>query len=653
MKEINKITNIDPIEKKGTEIINTLYSTAFENLSEPIIVTYKSNILICNTAFRILFGYKSPEEIIDRSLLDFISPTHREKLFDVIFRDPKIEENFIDFETKGIKKCNTQFDIELKVKYAEHESEIYEIISIKDLSEKKLVKDQINKLSRIVDQSSSMIMITDPNGMIEYTNPKFSEVTGFECEEVYGQKTNFLKSGYHTDEDYREMWARISEGKDWHGEFKNKKKNGDYYWEHCVITPIKNDNGEIQHILAIKDDITNSKEMEFELKRALDTAEEASKLKSNLLSNMSHELRTPLTGIIGFSSLLRDELIEEDHIEIVDKILKSGKRLLVTLNSVLNLSEIESGTFPITLSECNLASFTRYLLVNYDKMAAEKNLNFCFDVIDEEINVMIDETLFKQILMHITDNALKFTNEGSITIQISSERNELNEVNGIVKIIDTGIGIDSSDQQKIFREFRQISEGIRRNFEGNGLGLAVAKKMALLMKGDIKVNSKINVGSEFSIILPGVSSIPNLTTKAFRFNREISKKTAPPKERPLPRVLSVEDNPLNNELVNLFLRKVCNVDTALNYDQAIEKIKTNMYETVLIDINLGAGPTGLDLANEIKKIEHYRKVPLIALTGYALLHDDKKLMGEGFDHYLSKPYEREDLINLVLKVINY
>ncbi|MDX9924077.1 MAG: PAS domain S-box protein [Ignavibacteriaceae bacterium] len=653
MKEINKITNIDPIDKKGTEIINTLYSTAFENLSEPIIVTYKSNILICNTAFRILFGYKSSEEIIDRSLLDFISPTHREKLYDVIFRDPKIEENFIDFETKGIKKCSTEFDIELKVKYAEHETEIYEIISIKDLSEKKLVKDQINKLSRIVDQSSSMIMITDPNGMIEYTNPKFSEVTGFDPEEVFGQKTNFLKSGYHTDEDYKEMWERISEGKDWRGEFKNKKKNGDYYWEHCVITPIKNDNGDIQHILAIKDDITNSKEMEFELKRALDTAEEASKLKSNLLSNMSHELRTPLTGIIGFSSLLRDELIEEDHIEIVDKILKSGKRLLVTLNSVLNLSEIESGTFPITLSECNLASFTRYLLVNYDKMAAEKNLNFNFDVIDEEINVMIDETLFKQILMHITDNALKFTNEGSITIQISSERNELNEVNGIVKIIDTGIGIDSSDQQKIFREFRQISEGIRRNFEGNGLGLAVAKKMALLMKGDIKVNSKINVGSEFSIILPGVSSIPNLTTKAFRFNREISKKTAPPKERPLPRVLSVEDNPLNNELVNLFLRKVCNVDTALNYDQAIEKIKSNMYETVLIDINLGAGPTGLDLANEIKKIEHYRKVPLIALTGYALLHDDKKLMGEGFDHYLSKPYEREDLINLVLKVINY
>jgi len=115
----------------------------------------------------------------------------------------------------------------------------------------------------------------------------------------------------------------------------------------------------------------------------------------------------------------------------------------------------------------------------------------------------------------------------------------------------------------------------------------------------------------------------------------------------------VEDNPLNNELVNLFLRKVCNVDTALNYEEALEKINANMYETVLIDINLGAGPTGLDLANEIKKIEEYRKVPLIALTGYALLHDDKKLMGEGFDHYLSKPYEREDLINLVLKVINY
>jgi CheY-like chemotaxis protein len=374
---------------------------------------------------------------------------------------------------------------------------------------------------------------------------------------------------------------------------------------------------------------------------------------------MSHELRTPLTGIIGFSSLLRDELEDGEHVEITDKILKSSKRLLVTLNSVLNLAEIESGNYPISLSEFNLSSYTRYFLTNYDKSASEKNLSFSFETLDEEINAVGDENLFKQILMHIVDNAIKFTNQGGVKIGINSREDEQGNPLAVVNVIDTGIGICTEDQSKIFREFRQLSEGIRRNFEGSGLGLSVAKKMIKLMKGDIIVESELNKGSVFSIVLPG--------TKKSNFNSDLTLTVKPDietikrtpsirnnylnKVASMPFVLSIEDNLLNSELVNLFLKNIYNVDCANNYEQALEKLHTNKYDALLIDINLGSGPSGIDIAKEIRNLPGYETTPLIALTGYALLKDEKYLLSEGFNYYLHKPFDREDLIKILSKAL--
>ncbi|HOI28445.1 MAG TPA: ATP-binding protein [Melioribacteraceae bacterium] len=644
---------------KNPENLSKLFHSAFNNISEAIAIIEGEQILLCNNAFKALFGFKLSEESASRSILELISIDYIND-FNTKLKDLVQDKNSTShFDVKCLRCNSIEFDSEviLKLEFVSGKPVIF--ATFHDITEKKSLQDQINKLSYVLDKSSSVIIITNPSGIVEYTNPKFTDVTGFFFEEVFGKQVNIFGDEDVTEVQANEVWYNIRNGHSWRGEVRNRRKNGEYYWESVFISPIMNENGDLNHILFMKDDLSFKKEMELELKRALDCAEEANKLKFNLLSNMSHELRTPLTGIIGFSSLLRDELSETDHVEITDKILKSSKRLLVTLNSVLNLAEIESGNYPISLTEFNLGTYTRYFLTNYDKTASEKNLSFEINIQDDEINAVGDENLFKQILMHIVDNAIKFTNTGGIRIEVTSGEDDQGSTSAIVKVIDTGIGINIEDQSKIFREFRQLSEGIRRNFEGSGLGLSVAKKMIKLMKGNILVESIVNNGSTFSIVLPG--------TKKSQFESDLTIAVKPPKNiefrrtpvspkistpgKKLPYILSIEDNLLNSELVNLFLKNLFKVDSANSYAQALEKLRLNKYDALLIDINLGNGPSGIDVAKAIRNMPGYEFTPLVALTGYALLKDEKYLLQEGFNYYLHKPFDREDLINTLNKAL--
>ncbi len=632
------------LTQESTELLR-LFKMAFYSSTEASAIIDNCKILLCNPAFNILFGFNANANFNNHDINDFISPSHRKdfnRKLGTIILENTISHNF---ESRGLKHNSKEFDLQVAI----HSEKI----------SGKSLQQQIQKLSYVIENSSSMVIITNSDRLIEYTNTRFTEITGYYFEEVFGKKIVLLGQEEVSDIQENEIWNLVRQENNWRGEIKNKKKSGEEYWESVFISPIIDENGSISHFLILKDDLTFKKEIELELKRALDCAEEANKLKFNLLSNMSHELRTPLTGIIGFSSLLRDELMDTDHVQITDKILKSSKRLLVTLNSVLNLAEIESGNYPISLTEFNLSTYTKYFLTNYDKNATEKNLTFDIEIIDDEICAVGDENLFKQILMHITDNALKFTNIGGVKVQVTSQEDDQGNPQAVVKVIDSGIGICEDDQTKIFREFRQLSEGIRRNFEGSGLGLSVAKKMIKLMKGDIHVKSNLNQGSTFSIILPGARKymFNSDLTITIKPNPDLKNITPVIKNRiaeereVLPSILSIEDNLLNSELVNLFLRNIFTVDSANSYDQALYKLRTGKYDAVLIDINLGKGPSGIDIAKEIRNMAGYELIPLIALTGYALLKDEKYLLSEGFNFYLHKPFDREDLIKVLNKAL--
>ncbi len=518
------------------------------------------------------------------------------------------------------------------------------------IKEKQKVEKEVTKLSGAVSQSPIMIVITDIDGNIEYVNPKFIELTGYSLKEVIGRNPRILKSGNHNKEVYKNLWNTIKAGNEWRGEFCNKKKNGELFWTLAFISSIKNDKGEIINFIALQEDITLRKEMELDLKNALDKAEEASKLKSTLLANMSHELRTPMNGIIGFANILKEDLQNIAHKQMLDKILKSSGRLMSTLNSILNLSELESGTTFVSPIELNLSTYIPYYLIGYEKLASEKNLSFTIKILDHHIYSLADEHLLKTILISLIDNAIKFTEKGSIEIEITSEKHNDN-LFAVINVIDTGIGISEQDMEIIFHEFRQVSEGFRRRYEGSGLGLSVARKMARLMKGDIRVKSKLSEGSTFSLLLPGYwGDIQDITAdNDFKdISREDLKSNS---EKKLPHLLLVEDNQPNQEVIEIFLTGFCEVDKVEDGLTAIQFCKSKKYDAILLDINLGVGVDGITTIHELRKMKYYSNTPIIAITGYALSADKQKFLNEGFTDYLAKPFERKDLRKMLTQYL--
>lgn len=263
---------------------------------------------------------------------------------------------------------------------------------------------------------------------------------------------------------------------------------------------IINKNG-IPYIWSSIENISKSKTYENELIEAKHNAEEISKFKSILLGNINHELRTPLTDIIGSSELLINLIPDNEHNEILNSIAKSGKRLMKTLDSILYLSKLESNMLELNPDFLDIEASILDVFSNYEASASEKNLKICFEPPQEKVIAFMDELIFHHILKNIVDNAIKYTKVGSILIKTQYiEHDSINWAALIVK--DSGIGIQATDFARIFDEFRQVSEGNSRAFEGIGIGLSIVKKLVDIINGHILIESEINKGSTFTILLP-------------------------------------------------------------------------------------------------------------------------------------------------------
>jgi hypothetical protein len=368
----------------------------------------------------------------------------------------------------------------------------------RDLRERRKTEEEIRKLSRAVEQSPLAIIITDTNGAIEYVNPHFYKVTGYTADEMMGENPRILKSGETPDDGYRKLWETISSGKEWHGEFHNKKKNGELYWEHASISPIRDEKGIITHYIAIKEDITNRKKMQQELVVAKEKAEESDKMKSEFLSQMSHEIRTPLNVILSYNSFLKDELsssLNEDIKLSFNSIDSAGKRLLRTIDMILNLAAIQKGKIDINFDPVDIIRILNTLATEFNFQAKEKNLYLNYITPSEKIIVIGDEYLITGVFQNLLSNALKYTNEGGVEIEVAG----LSENKVRVNIKDTGIGISENYLPKLFLPFTQEETGYTRKFEGNGLGLALVKNYMDLLQAEIKVESEKGRGTTFSI----------------------------------------------------------------------------------------------------------------------------------------------------------
>ncbi len=644
-----RIDNLSAL-KQSEEKFRSVFETASVAI---LILTMDNKIVQANSAFSKMLGY-SNKEVIGRSILEL---THEGDRYS---SGSKLEKLKNKIENKGYlekRYYNKNGDIVWGIASGsvvndETGRPLYIVAVIQDITELIKANERIRKISRAVEQSPSSIIITDLSGSIEYVNPKFTEVTGYTFEEAYSKNPRVLKSGRQTTEFYKEMWKVLLSGSEWQGEFHNKKKSGELYWEHASISPIKDETGTTTHFLAVKEDITEWKKVQEELIRSKEEAVEASKLKSSLLANMSHEFRTPLNGILGFAQLLKDEILDKDQADMILKIIQSGKRLMNTLNSVLTITELENNEYLISNTDVELTFFCRQIKTLFAKPVADKNLDFKLDLCSDTVTISTDENILSKIIISIVDNAIKYTHKGEIKVELNLEFGKDGNKYVLISVVDTGIGIKQEDQSIIFREFKQLSEGFRRDFEGLGLGLTMASKLVKLIGGTILVESNLGSGSKFTVRLPFTKGIKAESSRIDSAPKEISSDSKVKTQNGLVNVLLIEDNQLNIEVVQRFLSKLCVVSFAKDGKTAIEMAKNNDYTLLMIDINLGHGIDGVQVLKEIKKLEHYAQKPVIALTGYASDSNKKDFLSQGFTHYLAKPFEKRDLITIVKEILN-
>ncbi len=365
-------------------------------------------------------------------------------------------------------------------------------------------EEQVRKLSQAVEQSPVSVVITDTNGKIEYVNPKFTQATGYEYNEVFGKNPRILKSGKQSKVFYKEFWETIKSGKEWKGEFHNKKKNGELFWEFATISPLIDDNGSVTHFIALKEDITVRKEMEDNLKKAKEEAEAANKAKSSFLAAMSHEIRTPMNGIIGPTELVLRTELNDSQREYIEMTKVSANTLLTIINDILDFSKIEAGKMELEEAEFDLIYTLEDVCDAFAVTAGKKEIDL-YSHIKPSTPVMVigDQVRLRQILTNLIGNAIKFTNSGEIVVSMENAEQPDNQLadNGSCflrfSVSDTGAGIAEDKLGKIFESFSQADSTITRKFGGTGLGLTISKQLTHLMNGRMWVESEEGLGSTF------------------------------------------------------------------------------------------------------------------------------------------------------------
>ena len=400
-------------------------------------------------------------------------------------------------------------------------------------------------------------------------------------------------------------------------------------------------------------DTTEEKVRHEELLAAKDKAEASSRLKSNFLANMSHELRTPLIGILGYSEILIDST-DSSVQESASIIHKSGRRLLETLNLILDLARIEADKLAIELQEFDLISLASNVHELFRETAKQKALDFKLVTEFKSLKFKSNSMMTEQIIINLVNNALKFTNHGEVTVLIEISEVEKKEY-AKISVSDSGIGIAGQNLELIWEDFRQISEGLSRNYEGSGLGLTITKRFTEKLGGVIKVESVLHVGTTFSVFLP-------LNNWEGEYSADFEGQTLYAednmsnhlfKETILPTVLYLEDDPIAANLASFFLKGVCNVEWVTESNEALSMASSKEYDAVLLDISIAQNKLdGMAVAKLLKQHSGYDKVPIIALTAHAMKGDRERFLGAGCTHYLTKPYSKTDLEDLLTSLFS-
>lgn len=503
-------------------------------------------------------------------------------------------------------------------------------------------EDELRKLSHAVEQSPVSIIITDHNGTIEYVNPKFTQITGYNADEVLGKNPRILKSGEIPDTEYRKLWETITSGREWHGEMINKKKNGELFWEKVCISPIRNSDGDITHFMGIKEDVSEYRQTEQEHRQAMAQLRQAQKMEAigQLAGGVAHDFNNLLTIINGYSTLLLNEMPADSPFRSeVEQILRAGERAADLTHQLLAFSRrqvLEPKVISINYLVRNLEKMLKRLI--RENIILETHLSDCLGV------VKADPGQVEQIIMNLLVNARDALEDGGvITIETANavlDRAFVNDNPGAIEgsyvmlaVNDNGVGMAEETKRKIFEPFFTT----KKQGKGTGLGLATVYGIVKQSGGYIQVVSEPGKGSSFRVYLPQVDT--QTDNEGARISEEIPKGAGT--------ILVVEDEVgVLNLAVQALNRRGYTVLQATSPSEASEIFDSNQHliDLVLSDVIMPE-KDGPALMREFRKKRP--DIKILFMSGYT---DDtilpQEITGERIA-FINKPFTPDVLVRRV------
>lgn len=642
-RDISKRLAAESALRESEEKYRLLFSA--ERDAIVIIDQVTGKIVDTNPAALKLYGY-SKSEFLTKSALD-LSGDRQISAKNIAKMEQMDNTDIVLQYSKHQKKDGTVFPVEIRAGNFKYSGKIMIYAVFHDITDRVKAEESLRKLSRSVEQSPVSVVITDKNGDIEYVNPKFTQVTGYSPGEAIGKNPRILKSGSKSKDEYKNLWDTIISGAEWRGEFQNKRKNGEVYWENATISPIKSELGEITHFLAVKEDITEQKRLQQQLIQA-------QKMESigNLAGGIAHDFNNLLTVINGHAeiSLIKLEKDHPAHRDMIS-ILHAGKRAESLTRQLLAFSRKQ-------IYETKIINLND-VIVGLDKLVRRligENIQIETNLKSNLPSIKADPGQIEQIMMNLVVNARDAINElgESADKKLISVKTGIEKIDrtGVKKypemttgekifitIQDTGAGIDSNLKDKIFEPFFTTKD----KGKGTGLGLSTVYGIVKQNQGFIYVFSEKGSGTTFKIYWPISKERKSKEIKIINDRRNLKGSES---------ILFVEDDDSVRGLICGALRELgYQVSEANNGKTALKTFETNNHNIDLLITDLIMPEmNGKELVSNIKKLN--KKISILYTSGYT---DDHIVtegeLQEGLN-FIAKPYSISDIATKIRTILN-
>ena len=646
---------------RGEPRVEDLISWVFRDASIGMVITADDGrFLVANQAFCGLTGYSQPE-LMERT---FASITHPDDCRPSLrWKDDLISgrARTAVFEKRYVRKNGEVVwaRINLTVlRGADHAAPIRFLTLTEDITLNKSAEEVLRRselrFRSMIENALDIITVIGVDGIILYESPSIQKVLGYSPEELIGQGVLNYVHREDLDATLREL-AHVLAGERQYGglAFRFRHKDGSYRILEAVgqnlsgvpgVGGVVVNSRDVTEHYAAQDRITTTN---HELEKALAVAREATELKSRFLANMSHEIRTPMNGIIGMANLLIGTSLDTEQREIAMDIDHSARSLLTIINDILDISKIEAGKLTLENVPFRISGAIRDVTGLIAPAAAEKGIDFD-TVIDDAVPDVVsgDPVRFRQVLVNLTGNAVKFTSSGGVRVRVSCTPSQSPLLRVACTVTDTGIGIAAGKQAYLFESFRQGDNSTTRRFGGSGLGLSISRELARMMKGDVICESTPMIGSTFTF---------------YAVLEQVAGDRHPAGERSSPafvdqgicgRILLAEDNEINARLALRILNRAGHsVRVAKDGEQAVKAFEEGDWDLVLMDVQMPV-VDGVEAARKIRLLPGGESTPIIALTANAMSGDRERYLAAGMNDYLSKPLDAGEMLSKIQQALS-